>query len=38
MKKEYLNEVLKKNRNFDAKNIVKWFVICYKVDFWDGKC
>ena len=37
IKKEYLNLVLKKNRSFDARDIVKWCVIYYKIGFWDGK-
>ena len=33
IKKEYLNEVLKKNRSFDGRDVVKWHVICYKNGF-----
>ena len=32
--KEYLNEVVKKNRNFDIRCIVKWRVKCYKIGFF----
>ena len=38
MKKEYLNEVVKKNRKFNVRCIVKWRVKCYKIDFVDVKC
>ena len=38
IKKEYLNEVVKKNRSFDVGYIVKWCVKCYKVGFLDAKC
>ena len=31
--KEYLNEVLKENRNFDVRGVVKWCVICYEIGF-----
>ena len=38
IKKEYLNEVLKKNRIFYGRDVIKWCTICYKIGFWDGKC
>ena len=38
MKKEYLNEMVKKNRKFNVRCIVKWRVKCYKIDFLDVKC
>ena len=28
---------VKKNRNFDGRDIVKWCVIYYKIGFWNGK-
>ena len=37
IKKEYLNEVLKKKK-FDVRDIVKWCVICYKIGVLDAKC
>ena len=27
-----------KSKSFDGKDIVKWYVIYYKIGFWDGKC
>ena len=33
IKKEYLNEVLKKNRIFYGRDVVKWCTICYKIGF-----
>ena len=33
IKKEFLNEVLKKLEVFDIKKIVKWCIICYKIGF-----
>ena len=38
IKKHYLNEIVKKNINFDIGCIVEWCVICYKIGFWDAKC
>ena len=28
----------KKNRSFDVRDIVKWYVKCYKIRFLDAKC
>ena len=28
---------VKKNRIFDVRDFVKWCIICYKIEFWDGK-
>ena len=36
--KKKLNEVVKKNRSFDVKCIVKWRVKCYKMAFLVAKC
>ena len=30
--------MIKKNRSFDVRYIVKWCVKCYKVGFLDTKC
>ena len=33
IKKYYLNEMVKKNISFNIYDIVKWYVICYKIGF-----
>ena len=33
IKKYYLNEMVKKNISFNIYDIIKWYVICYKIGF-----
>ena len=29
--------MIKKNISFNIYDIIKWYVICYKIGFWDTK-